>query len=461
MSAERNDRGGPAAGPIYGINDRPSRLWESLLYAWQHTLVDISPFVLPLAVAGALGMSAHDRAAFINFCLFSMGLATLIQTTIGNRLPIIQGPSATLTGTLAPVAAQLGPGAMWGGIFVGGLIEVALGASRLLGTLRRLFPPLVSGVVIVSIGFALGQVAVRVTIGDGRIENFLFSGGVIALIFVLQVAFRNRLGGLLARGSVFLSIWAVGLGVGQVSQRVDWELVAAKPWFQMPGLFPYGGPGFGWELSMVAILAVLAGYLGSVVESIGDYAATCQVSGERFGVRHMNRGILAEGLGCLTASIFGGLPCTSYTQNIGIIATTGVASRYVVRIAAVILMLYGLCPKFGALLVAIPRSVLGGVFIVVCGTIVISGVRLLNSVDWTPGSTLLAGTTLIAALGLPIQASGSAWITRVPTSIGLLLTNSVVISVILAVCLNLIVNVIPGLWRTSATGSHAGDASKH
>ncbi len=94
----------PITRPVYGIDEQPARRWERLLYGWQHTLVDISPFVLPLAVAAALGMAAAATAQFINFCLFSMGVATLFQTTLGNRLPIIQGPSATLTGTLAPMA---------------------------------------------------------------------------------------------------------------------------------------------------------------------------------------------------------------------------------------------------------------------------------------------------------------------------------------------------------------------
>ena len=89
---------------IYGVDERPPSWWETILYGWQHTLVDISPFVLPLAVASAMGMGPTEAALLINYSLFAMGLATLLQTTIGNRLPIIQGPSATMTGTLAPIA---------------------------------------------------------------------------------------------------------------------------------------------------------------------------------------------------------------------------------------------------------------------------------------------------------------------------------------------------------------------
>lgn len=433
--------------PFLGIEARPPTWWESLLYGWQHTLVDISPFILPLAVAAAIGMSAAEQAQFINYCLFAMGIATILQTTIGNRLPIVQGPSASLTGTLAPIASQLGPAAMWGGAFLGGIIEMLIGASGLLKYIRKLFPPIVSGVVIISIGLALGQVAIRLSLGDGSTKNFLFAFAVITLIFVLQIKFRNVLNGIISRGAIFISIWVVGLLIAGFCRQVNWQLVAEKPWFAFPGFLPYGGPGFGWEFAMAAVLAIFAGYLGSMVESIGDYAATCAVSGENYRVKHINRGIFAEGLGCTIGTLFGGLPCTSYTQNIGIIATTGVASRFVVRIAAVIFLLYGLCPKFGALLVAMPRAVLGGVFIIVCGMIVMSGIKLFSASKNTTANYLIVGTTLICATGIPIYVRfglGEVWLDALPIFIKLLLINTVVLAVITAISLHVFLNMILG-----------------
>ncbi|MFQ5679203.1 MAG: uracil-xanthine permease family protein [Gemmatimonadota bacterium] len=432
------------AAPVFGIEERPERRWETLLYGWQHTLVDISPFVLPLAVAAAIGMSAAEEARFVNACLFSMGLATLLQTTLGNRLPIVQGPSATLTGTVAPVAGQLGAAAMWGGIFVGGLVEAAVGASRILGLLRRLFPPVVAGVVVLTIALALGEVAVRLAVGDGSGVNFTLAALVILSVAILQTRFPKVLGGILGRGAIFFSIWGVGLGLGSLLGRVEWTLVAEKPWVSLPTLFPYGGPGFGWEFAWSAGLAILAGYFGSMVESIGDYAATCAVAGERYTVRHMNRGIFAEGLGSALAAVFGGLPCTSYTQNVGIIAATRVASRLVVQVAAVVLLLYGLSPKFGALIVAMPRSVLGGVFVIVCGMIALSGVRLLGAARDAAGDYLVGGTTLILAVGVPVYVRfslGEAWVANLPTALSLFLTNPVVLAVLLGVGLNLAFNL--------------------
>lgn len=436
-----------ATRPLYGIDERPRSWWESLLYGWQHTLVDISPFVLPLAVAAALGMSDAETARFINFGLVAMGVATLLQTTVGNRLPIVQGPSATLTGTLAPLAGQLGPGPMWGAVMAGGLVEMVVGAARLPGLLRRFLPPAVSGVVIITIGLSLGQLAVRLAVGDGRTLNLVLAATVLALVMVLQLACSRVLGGILARGAVFFTIWVVGLGLGGALGEVDWAVVAARPWFSLPALFPYGGPGFGWTFPVAAVLVVLAGYFGSLVESLGDYAATCTVAGVPYTERHMNRGVFAEGLGCVLASIFGGLPCTSYTQNIGIIATTGVASRFVVRIAGGVLLLYGLCPKFGALLVALPRSVLGGVFILVCGMIVISGIRLVQAAEASSANAFVVGTTLVIATTLPPYvrtALGADWLAGLPSLVSLLLTNSVVLAVLVGVGLNwVLVHLLP------------------
>lgn len=446
MTRPGHDAGGwdsvaPAAPPAYRIDERPARWWETVLYAWQHTLVDISPFVLPLAVAEALGMSAGATASLINFCLVGMGIATLLQTTVGNRLPLIQGPSATITGTLAPVAAQLGAPAMWGAAFVGGLIEATVGASRAVGALRRFFPPIVAGVVVVAIGLSLGQLAVRLAMGAGRARDVGLAALVIALIAALRLAGR----GVLARGAIFCSIWIVGLGAGSLLGEVRWDIVSAKAWISLPRLFPFGGPGFGWTIVPAAVLAVLAGYLGSMVESIGDYAATCAVADEPYTARHMNRGILAEGIGCVLATVVGGLPVTSYTQNVGIIATTRVASRFVVQGAALILLLYGLSPKFGALLVAIPRPVLGGVFVVVCGTIVLSGLRLIAAGRAGPASDLVAGMTLVLAVGVPVyvrSALGESWLTALPMLIRLAVTNPIVLAVLLAVGSHAVVTAV-------------------
>lgn len=428
--------------PRLGIEEKPGTWYESILYGWQHTLVDISPFVLPVIVATAAGLDAAAGAVWVSRGLFTMAIATLIMTTIGNRLPIVQGPSATVTAAVAAVAGLYGLNAMWGAIFVSSIVEMLIGFSGILGALRKLFPVVVSGIVVTSIGISLAMTATTWVIGDGSPMNFLLAAAVVLCIFLLQFLFKKKLNGIISNGAIFWSIWIVGIGLGSLLNQVDWALVGSKAWFAIPKFFPYGGPGFGWEFGVGAMIGVFSGILGSIVESIGDYAATAAVSGVDYKVKHMTRGIFAEGLGCLIASLFGGIPCTSYTQNIGIISTTKIASRFVVQIAAIFLGLYGLVPKFGALIVAMPRSVIGAVFLVVCGSIVTSGVRLLGSSRNSDGNNLVIGFTLVLAICFPIYARNAAWVEPLPNLVKLLLTNTVIIAVIGGIFFNVFINMV-------------------
>ncbi|BBM87436.1 uracil-xanthine permease family protein [Candidatus Uabimicrobium amorphum] len=421
--------------PIYKIDEKPPSWGESILYAWQHTLVDISPFVLPLAVASAMGMTQIQGAKFVNFCLFAMGISTLIQTTLGNRLPIIQGPSATHTAVLKTVGPICGASTMWLAIFLGGILEALLGALRVLGFLRKFFPIAVSGCVVMCIGISLGKVAMSWTFGNK--DTIFLAGLVLCMILGLQVFAKNVLGGLIARAAIFISIWVVGLGIAGFFGLVDWDIVAQKPWFSLPEIYPYSFFEItSTDILFAAVVGVFAGYVGSILESIGDYAATCAACGETYKVKHMNRGITAEGFSCVLSSLLGAMPCTSYSQNIGIISTTRIASRFVVQIAACILILYGLCPKFGALLVAMPRCVLGAVFVIVCGMISVSGIRLLAAAKNTNENSLIIGITLISALSIPSAVQG--WDLPIPLKI--LTGNTVVVAVVVGVTLNAVLN---------------------
>ncbi|MBC2607922.1 uracil-xanthine permease family protein [Pelagicoccus albus] len=434
----------------YKIEESPKRFSETLFYAWQHTMVDISPFVIPLAVASAVGMSVSGRADLINACLFTMGIATILQTTIGNRLPIIQGCSAMVTGVIAPVAGQIGLAAVWGGVWIASILQTIVGALGWLSPLKKLFPPVVIGTVIICIALSLGQVATRLAVGSGHWSNFAFATTVILFVLILQLRFQKLFGGLLARGAILLSILLVGLVGGSLSGQMDWSPVREASWFAIPKLFPYGGPGFGWEWIPTAIFAVTIGFIGSIVESLGDYAATCAASDEPLQKRHINRGIMAEGAGSFIASLFGGLPCTSYTQNIGVIAATGVASRRVVQVAALILALYGLCPKFGTLLVSLPRSVLGGVFLLVCAMIAISGIRVLAQSTSEIRHAYTIGLTVLCSLLLPIRLEAlpdatASW----PLIVRLLVTSNVVLAIIFAVGLNAFFNLLDTRKKSS------------
>lgn len=422
--------------PHYGVDDVPPPV-ETLLYAWQHTLVDVSPFVLPLIVAGAVGYSSEQAAYMISACLVLMGIATFVNVTWGNRLPSVLGPSATDTGAMATAGAIFGAPAMWMAGFVGGLVETAIGLSGTLRYLRRFLPPYVCGIVVLTIGISLARVAGGWLFADTRPAMLgLAAAAVVSILLFTVIGHRFRLG-VLARGSILFSLLIWGVGAAGMLGLADFGALSRAPWFGLPRLFVFGGPGLGWTLAAGAVFGVLIGYIGSAAEAIGDYAGTCAVSGVTYRVKHIHRGITLEGIASTIGPLIGALPLTTYSQNTGVIATTRVASRRVVQVAALILLLYGLSPKIGALLVLIPRPVVGAVFLVVCGMIATAGLRLLACGQKDEVFLVTTAVSLIAALTLPLAAGNhKEWLASLPPTAKLFLSNGVVIAITLGITLN-------------------------
>jgi xanthine/uracil permease len=431
--------------PYYGVDDVPPPL-ETLLYAWQHTLVDVSPYVLPLMVASAVGYGAEQAAAMVSACLTLMGIATFVNVTWGNRLPSVLGPSATDTGAMASAGAIYGAPAMWMAGFVAGIFETVVGASGILAPLRRFLPPYVCGIVVLTLGISLARVAGGWVFADPRPLMLGLAGASVLSIVALTV-FGHRFGlGVLARGAIFFSLLFWGVGCAGVLRVVDFSVLARAPWFGLPRLFAFGGPGLGWRLAGGAVIGVIVGFVGSIAESIGDYAGTCAVSGIPYTVRHIRRGITVEGIASALGPLFGGLPLTTYAQNTGVIATTRVASRRVVQVAAVLLLLYGLSPKLGALLVLIPRPIVGAVFLVICGMIATVGLRLLGCGEKDEAYLLTTAISLMLSLTLPLAATAhKEWFAALPPSAKLFLGNGVVIAITLGILLNGVLRaVLPG-----------------
>jgi uracil permease len=423
---------------------------ETLVYAWQHTLVDVSPYVLPMVVAGAAGYGDAEAAYMISACLVLMGLATFVNATWGNRLPSVLGPSATDTGAMASAGAIFGAPAMWMAGFVAGIFETLVGVSGVLARLRRFLPPYVCGLIVLTIGVTLARVAGGWLFLDPRPAMLGLAGSTAVSILAFTVL-GHRLGiGLLARGAILFSLLLCGVGGAALLGLANFAAVGRAAWLGLPRLFAFGAPWSGWTLVAGAVTGVVVGFVGSIAESIGDYAGTCAVSGIVYRVRHINRGITVEGIASAIGPLFGALPLTTYSQNTGVIATTRVASRRVVQVAALLLLLYGLSPKLGALLVVIPRPVVGAVFLVVCGMIATAGLRLLACGPKDEAHFLTTALTLTASLTLPLAAPAKAeWFAALPALVRLFVSNGVVIAIVLGVTLNAVLRAALGRRRSS------------
>ena len=391
---------------------------KALVFGLQHVLAMFGATVtVPLVVGGAIGLSGDQIALMIQAVLLAMGIATLLQTMIGSRYPIVQGSSFAFIPGLIAIGSSLGMAAVQGALIVGGLIEALIGWLGVIGRVRKLFTPLVTGVTITLIGFSLADVAVK------NFFNFYAdpSGGTLlkASAVALVTFLTTVLVALRAKGSLKAMPVVVGAVVGYVVSiplgLTDFGLVKTLPVVSVPRPFPWGAPVFDGT----AIVLLLFAFMVSIIESVGDYHAIAAVTGSEINGKRIARGIGSEGLACSIAGLLGACGTTSYSENIGVVALTKVGSRHVVQVGAVILVLLSLLPKFARILASMPAPVLGGLTLALYGMISVTGLRLIKErVEFTDRNTLILAASLIAGLGAPqLPAEFLATFPRVIASI--------------------------------------------
>jgi solute carrier family 23 (nucleobase transporter), member 1 len=408
------------ARPIYGLEDRPGP-GKTLVLAAQHVLTMFGATVsVPLLFGPAMGLSAAETASLISAVMLCSGLATLLQTTIGSRLPIVQGVSFSFLGAFflilgaagseaAATGESVGPLAMRyiaGAILAGSLVEIAVGFSGLVGVLRKALSPVVIGPVIMLIGLALFMHGAPKAGTHWPIAGLTI---VAIIVFALVLAPRWRFFRLfpilLAVVGVTTLCWVLsraGVFPEGHPAHVNLAAVEAAQWVRIAPrevIFPWGPPKF----HLGFFFAILAGYLASMIESVGDYHAVAYMAGVGDPTaRQLNRGIGAEGIGCLLTGILGGFASTSYSENIGLVGLTKVASRWVVQVGGLLLVGLGVFGKFGGFAAAIPGPVVGGLYCALFGLIAAVGIQQLAKADLSSDRNLfIAGFSLFMGLSVP------------------------------------------------------------
>ena len=395
---------------VYGLNDRPS-FPVMLLAGAQHVLTLFGATTLvPLIFGPAMGMDSLQIGFFISCVYLSMGLATLIQSSpIGSGLPIVQGsslsfipPVMTVIGLYGAQGPNVVMSYLGGSLILGGVLMALLGAFGVVGKLRRFIGPVTMGPTIMAIGFSLAPVAV----GQNAASFWPASLAVVVLIFVFSLVVKrqyiNIFSILLSVALVYITcliLSMAGLIPAGHPVYVDLKTVHEAKWLQFTGLAPWGMPRF----SFVAFGAVLAGFFSVFIESLGDYFNISNACGlPDPSEKTINKGILAEGLGCVVGGLSGAVACTSYTENIGLISLTGVASRWVVRTGAILLVVLSLIGKLGALVATVPTPIIGGCYIALFGCIGALGIQALGRADMTSQrNVMIIGFAFLMALGLP------------------------------------------------------------
>jgi len=403
---------------IYTIEDKPP--WAtSVVLGFQHYLTMFgSTVAIPYILKDALGASDQELAVLISTMFLVSGISTLLQTTFGSRLPIVQGGTFSFLGpaiaicTMAVIPEGSLPGEAFenrmqhvqGAIIIGALFEMAIGFSGLMGRVLRFISPVAIAPTIALIGLALFK------FGAPKVGEHWGIGGLTIVLLILFSQYLRRvhkvfdlfpiLLGLLGAWLVAIMCTKIGwFGEGHPA-RVSFTAVEQAPWIAVPTPFQWGWPQFG----VAAAVGMFAGYIASMIESTGDYFAAARMAqAPTPDAKTVNRGIGFEGIGCLVAGIFGtGNGTTSYSENIGAIGLTRVGSRRVIQAAAVLMICLAVFGKFGALFASFPSPLVGGMYCVMFGMIAGVGLSNLQFVDLnSPRNLFIIGFSIFMGISLP------------------------------------------------------------
>ncbi|WP_445298236.1 uracil-xanthine permease family protein [Halococcus saccharolyticus] len=419
---------------VYDIEEKPP-LGEAIPLGLQHVFAMFLGNIAPaLIIAGAVGVSSGQTTFLVQMALVVAGVATLVQAfplgPIGARLPIMMGTSFAFVGTLVSIGGQFGLATIFGACLVGAFVEILIGFGY--EKIDRFFPPLVSGIVVMLIGLTLVPVGMDYAAGGAGADNYgsLLNLGLAALVFFVTLGLNQFFEGFVRIASVFIGI-VVGYVVAIVIGVVNFTPVAEAGWIAVPVPLQFG---IAFEPS--AILAVTFLYVITAVESIGDITGTVAAVNRSPTKDEIRGGLLADGVMSAIAAVFNALPNTSFSQNVGVVNFTGVASRFVVGVGGAILVLFGLVPKVGALAAAMPDAVLGGGALILFAMIFSSGVSLIaNEAELTQRNLTILAASI--ALGLAVEFRPEA-IAALPTLVQSVVGSGITMGGLSALILNVV-----------------------
>ena len=436
---------------LFQFTGRPP-LGTSVSLALQHLVAMIVGCVTPpIIIAGAVGLSQADRVLLIQASLVMSAVCTLLQLFpigryFGSGLPVILGVSFAYVPSMQAIASSGGGvAAIAGAMIVGGVVAIIVGIF--VKKIRLLFPPVITGTVVFTIGLSLYPTAINYMAGgtantaeaiaaSGASESLIYGSWqnwLVAALTLTAVIVLNHF----AKGLCKLASILIGMLFGYVIAAVFFDMVSFSSvgeatWFSLPQFMH-----FGVTFDPASCIAIGLLFAINSIQAIGDFTATTVGGMDRDPTdRELQGGIIAYGASNILTALFGGLPTATYSQNVGIVTTNKVINRTVFALTGVFLLLAGVSPKFAAILTTIPQCVLGGATVTVFSTIAMTGMKLIASQELSARNTTIVG--LSAALGVGIsQAAGS--LSQFPDSLTMIFGKSpVVVATIMAVLLNLV-----------------------
>jgi uric acid transporter len=430
---------------------------------------------VPLIIGRALKLTPEQVAALINADLFAGGIATLIQSVgfprVGIRLPVMMGVTFASVGPMLSMAAapDIGLLGIYGSVIAAGVFAVIV--APFMGRMLPLFPPVVTGTIILVIGISLMRVGINWAGGglptltrvvDGATGAFpnpnygqLQGLGVALFVLLVILGLIRLFKGFVANVAVLLGIIAGAL-LAALLHVMTFDRVVSAPWVDVVAPLRFGVPKF----QLVPIITMCIVMIVVMIESIGMFLALGEMTGRKIDQGAIARGLRADGVGTILGGIFNTFPYTSYSQNVGLVGVTGIRSRWVTATGGVIMLALGLLPKMSAMVAAVPVVVLGGAGIVMFGMVAATGARILTGVDFKTNRFNLFIVAISVGFGMiPLVAPN--FFSHTPDVLHPLLESGILLAAIVAVVLNLFFNGLAKPEAAFAQTSAATAAAEH
>lgn len=423
---------------IYRLDGRVP-LSRAIPLGIQHVMAMFLGNVSPLLIiCGMLNMDVGVKTSLIQNSMFIAGVVTLIQLypiwKVGCRLPVVMGTSSGFIGTCKSIGSNFGYGAIIGASLTGAILEIILGFF--IKPLKKLFPPVVTSLVIMSIGLSLLPVGINYFAGGSGAPDFghwkhLLVGLIVVVVIVILKQFT--------KGFLSVSAILIGIIVGYLAaialDMVDFQPIADAAWFSLPK--PIFLLDMRMEFHWQAMIAMAIMFVATAVETVGDISGITNGGLDREPTNEeLSGGVIADGAGSLLAALFGVLPNTSFSQNVGLVTVTKVVNRFCIMTGAVFLILCGFIPKLSAIFSAMPQSVLGGAAVIMFAMILVSGMQSLQREKLNGRNGMIVALALGLGVGLGMVPSA---LDQLPAWVGQIFAqNGIIMTFVIATGLNLI-----------------------
>lgn len=419
----------------YPVDSKPP-FGLTLLLAAQHLLAALGGIIaVPLVIGNVLKLPTPDTIVLVNAALLVSGIVTIIQCRgigpIGLRLPSVMGTSFTfVAAALAIGFSEHGVAGILGASLVGSLVMII--GSFFMPYVRKLFPPVVTGVVVMMIGLSLIPVAVDWFAGGQKGDPHYADPANLAMatfVLILVVILVQWGKGIFSAAAIVIGMM-VGYVVALALGWINFDAVKNADLVAIPQPLH-----FGLAFPISGIIGMSIAYLVTIVESSGNFLALGNATQTEITGKHLRGGVLCDGLGSALAAIMSTTPFSSFAQNIGVISLTGVASRYVVTIMGVLLVLAGIFPWLGALIVSIPSPVLGGAGLMMFAMIIAAGIQMLDKVERSKRNGLIIAISIGCGLAVTTRPE---LLDKLPSFFKEVFGSGITVGSILALVLNLV-----------------------